>query len=148
MEDPVFAFNCALKANKVEIVPECNLIITKREDSITAKIPTFEQIKDKIKGLKLLFNLDENRICSYVLAYWFVTVSLDSLNNQNSSVKRYVENELYFIFKLFNDNLKIKTEIDKINPDIFEYYLKYKGSEYEYDIDKINRFILLHGEFF
>ena len=40
MEDPVFAFSCALKANKVEIVPECNLIITKRDNSITSKVCT------------------------------------------------------------------------------------------------------------
>ena len=90
MEDPVFAFNCALKANKVEIVPECNLIITKREDSITAKIPTFEQIKDKIKGLEIIFDLDVHKKVPQVLSYWFATVIMDSLCNKNLRIEEYV----------------------------------------------------------
>ena len=90
MEDPVFAFACALKANKIEVVDNLNLIITKREDSITARIPSLKQIQHKLDGLKRIYELDKNCSQPYVLAFWLFVVTIDSLKNTTLEAKELV----------------------------------------------------------
>lgn len=126
MEDPVFAFNCALKANKVEIVPECNLIITKREDSITAKIPTFEQIKDKIKGLEIIFDLDVHKKVPQVLSYWFATVIMDSLCNKNLRIEEYVLYKCADLYKTMQNNQTFRDELNKSDRTLSVFFDSYK----------------------
>ena len=122
MEDPVFAFNCALKANKVEVVPDCNLIITKREDSITSKIPDLNQINDKLRGLNYIFNLDANCKQSYVLAYWFATIVLDVVKNNNPFNEEYIMYYASVIFNKLKDNNDFITELAQISPKLCKYF--------------------------
>ena len=127
MEDPVFAFSCALKANKIEVVPECNLVITKREDSITAKIPTFEQIKDKIKGLETIFNLDTEKNFPQVLSYWFSTVIMDSLCNKNLRIENYVLHKCANLYKTVQDNPIFQKELNKLDATLSVFFDSYKA---------------------
>ena len=138
MEDPVFAFKCALKANKVEVVPECNLIITKRDNSITSKVPTIEQIKDKIKGLKLIFDLGVEKNQSYVLAYWLATIVLDTVKNNIPSNEEYL---MYYASEFFNkvkENENFVDEFCKISPELYKYFVNNKNFYY-FDKDTLKR---------
>lgn len=130
MEDPVFAFKCALKANKVEVVPECNLIITKRDNSITSKVPTIEQIKDKIKGLKLIFDLGVEKNQSYVLAYWFVTIIKDSLKAFDIDITEYLMYNCSLLFNDIKDSSSIIKEFENIDSTISKYFLENKSYYY------------------
>lgn len=138
MEDPVFAFKCALKANKVEIVPECNLIITKREDSITAKIPDLNQIIDKLKGFDYIFNLDISCKHPYVLAYWLATIVLDTVKNNIPSNEEYL---MYYASEFFNkvkENESFVDEFCKISPELYKYFVNNKNFYY-FDKDTLKR---------
>ena len=106
MEDPVFTFNCAQKANKIEVIDDLNVIITKRENSITKKAITLLQLKDKWSGFKLIYDADLKFEHPYVLAYWFATVMLDSTKNKNDEIETYIKDN----FKNFYDKAKNKIE--------------------------------------
>lgn len=54
MEDPVFAFEAALYANKIEVVEDLYIVITQRDNSLTKRQLRFQQLKDKIKGMEIL----------------------------------------------------------------------------------------------
>jgi len=57
MEDPVFAFSVALRANRVSVVDECYINITRRCDSQTAAPPTIARVTDRINGLCLMIGI-------------------------------------------------------------------------------------------
>ena len=60
MEDPNFAFKCAIYANKIEIVDDANYVIVENPNSITRKKNSYSQLMDKLKGLKLLIKIANN----------------------------------------------------------------------------------------
>ena len=76
MEDPVFAFSCALNANKISLIDELNLIVTKRPDSLTSRVMSFKQIVDKFEGLKMIVDIANNsktissESYNFVVGYW------------------------------------------------------------------------------
>ena len=106
MEDPVFAFNCALKANAVEVVDNLNLIVTQRNDSITKLPITVKQVKDKLEGLKIIFNLSQISNQPYVLSYWFTTVITDSLKANNPEINELLEKTCWELYALKKNDMK------------------------------------------
>ena len=106
MEDPVFAFNCALKANAVEVVDNLNLIVTQRDDSITKLPITIKQVKDKLEGLKIIFNLSQISNQPYVLSYWFTTVIADSLKANNPEINELLEKTCLELYALKKNDAK------------------------------------------
>ena len=57
MEDPVFAFTCAINANKVEICDKTYINIFRHSDSQTAKPMTSKRLEDKIIGLEKIIDI-------------------------------------------------------------------------------------------
>lgn len=78
MEDPVFSFNCAILANKIEIAEDANYIVVLNPNSVSRRKISYKQMKDKIIGLEKLIclaNSSNIRINSfaYVLNFWFAS---------------------------------------------------------------------------
>lgn len=115
MEDPVFTFKCALKANRVEILDDLNIIITQRNDSITKLPITIKQVQDKISGLKMIFSLDDNCEHPYVLAYWLITVILDSLREGTEDIVNLLRSECKPLYEKVKNNIEFLEEIKNIN---------------------------------
>jgi len=132
MEDPVFAFEIALKANKVIILDELYIRIVKRENSITYGIPSQKQIKDKIKGLKKIIKLaNKNNLLkesySYICGMWMAFVFNDSMRNKNKSIQKYVLKEYQNIFNMLQYNElfceKLISFLSNKNNEKISYYL-------------------------
>lgn len=127
MEDPVFAFKCALNANKVEVVPECNLIITKRDNSITSKVPTIEQIKDKIRGLEIICDLANsssinNSTYVDIISRWFSVVVQDIQVNNTLINNTEPFNYLLSIFNKVKHKDLLKITLEKLYKNLFDYF--------------------------
>lgn len=143
MEDPVFAFACALKANSVEIVDNCNVMIVKRKGSITESVPTFEQVKDKIKGLLIIETLNKDIKSAYVLAYWLITVIKDSIKNTDHTIEEYV---FYKCAKIFNNSViynDFAYEFKCIDSNLFKFITE-RDFNYYYDAEKLKKEIDRH----
>ncbi len=111
MEDPVFAFKCALCAEKIEVVDNLFLQITKRNDSLTNRKLTKAQIEDKIKGLKEIIEL-ANKSNIEPDSYGYVCASFYS--NVYKYAQKFKNKKLFL--NLY-EAIKYKEE--------FEYYVNY-----------------------
>lgn len=129
MEDPVFAFEAALYANKIEVVEDLYIVITQRDNSLTKRQLRFQQLKDKIKGMEILLHLANSNsitpeVYSYVLGYWFVTIIQDVLNKNNSRIfSEYLFCKMAGIFRNFKFNVDINvTFYNFFNKNLSEFY--------------------------
>lgn len=127
MEDPVFAFKCALKANLVEVVDNLNLIITKRQDSITAQVPSLEQLLDKTKGLQTFCkianeaeHLSKNTYAD-VVSRWLSVVTQDVLQYNNLLNSTLCFNNILSAFKSLKHLDAVEIALDNLYPQLFSF---------------------------
>lgn len=114
MEDPVFTYSCALKANKVTIANNEAILIRKREGSLTYNPPNFKQIADKIKGLEIILNLYEQDEKSYTLGFWFGVVLFDCLRNKDFLTGLYYVLKLQKIYNKIKKYKEVKITLDEL----------------------------------
>ena len=140
MEDPVFAFEAALHANKIEIVEDLYIVITQRDNSLTRRQLCFQQLKDKIKGMEILLHLANSNsitpeVYSYVLGYWFVTIIQDVLNKNNSRIfSEYLFCKMAGIFRNFKFNVDI-------NATFYNFFNKNLSEFYYFDKEELKKII-------
>lgn len=109
MEDPVFTLKFTIQAKKILIV-DTNINIVRRQNSATSSALTIEKLKDKLAGLKIIVNLeneyskDPHSYC-YVICFWFYETYFNSIKTQNKYLKEYLVKELFTIY----DEIKHKT---------------------------------------
>ena len=106
MEDPVFAFLSAIKANKIAICNEAYVNIFHHSASQTAMPMTMARLKDKFEGFaKIIEIANENNIYpesyGYITALWFngLFYNIDNLR---------LEERIFFRDNLINLYKKIK----------------------------------------
>ncbi len=95
MEDPVFAYNVALKANKIVVVDDLYIIIRKHSESATAQIPNFKTLIHKWIGLNNIITLANQFSSSYesykfVCEGWLNATYNDSKVNKNPFVRFFI----------------------------------------------------------
>ncbi len=100
MEDPVFAFAFALKANKVEIVDDACINIVARENSLTRRILSEKQIKDKFIGLNKIIDLAnhskiEESVYSKVIGFWVWQTFSNSIKTDDAILKKEVVEDIF-----------------------------------------------------
>ena len=122
MEDPVFAFKAALKANTVEIIDNCYVIIVKRSDSITSKTPSLDVLNDKIYGLKEICNMATSINNGFVIANWFSTTIQDMQKNNCQKIVTPILQELVHLFHKIKDIQNFKTRLEEIYPHLYDHF--------------------------
>ena len=103
MEDPVFAYQAALKANTVQVVPDSYVHITLHEDSQTAGIPSFQRIRDKWQGLEKMLDMANRADISkesylYTTAFWTNMVFVSAISNKETSNRIFVADKTFKLF--------------------------------------------------
>ena len=125
MEDPIFSFTCANKANKIITVKNAYVNIFTHSNSQTAKPVTSKRLKDKIKAYEILlqladeFNISKNSY-GYVLSNWLCALFYN-IENLNIKDKLYLQKKIEF----FMQKIKYK--------EAFLYFLKF-NNEFIFDI--------------
>ena len=114
MEDPVFAFRCALHSTRILTVDDAYYMVVTNPNSITRCNITYSQIIDKIKGLKYVVELANSSNISSdcyinVVGFWFIVVLKDILKNNNIFIKIFAINKMKGIYK----NLKKDGDFEK-----------------------------------
>ena len=123
MEDPVFTFQFALCANKIEIC-ETYIYINERIDSQTAGVPSDDRLLAKLEGLSSIISLantyakEFGGTIFYVAALWFtiVATNISTIN---------LKSKLTLIEALFNiyNNVLYKEPflyyIKELSPDLY-----------------------------
>ena len=147
MEDPVFAFEAALHANKIETVNDTYILISKRQNSITNRELSFQQLKDKIMGLKILLKLANSNpitpeVYGYVLGYWYVTIIQDVLRKNSSHIFcEYLFVKMSEIFQNIKYKESFKNNIENINTALYTFIEKNQNDFYFFDIEKLKEII-------
>ncbi len=103
MEDPVFAYNAAIKANKILVIKDNFINITVRENSQTAGTPTFERIKSKFAGLQHLIKIAntspiQKESYIYTMVLWFDIIVNNSFLNTDINIRNYVAETIMSVF--------------------------------------------------
>ena len=114
MEDPVFAYQAALKANTVQVVPECYVHITLHEDSQTAGIPSLPRIRDKWKGLAKMLDIANEAAISkesylYTTVFWINMMFVSSVSNKETQSRTFVADQTFQLF----DKIKYQDDFIK-----------------------------------
>lgn len=126
MEDPVFAYTIAGIANSIVVLDNTYIHITKRQDSISNQIPIMAQVQDKILGFNYICKLWNDKKSLYPIAYWFITVFLDSLKNRNANIEEFVTHKLFNYFEKFKQYSEFLENLNDISPSVCNYFLNLK----------------------
>ncbi len=111
MEDPIFAFKSALKANKVIVLENTYINITVRENSQTAGIPSFDKIRDKFIGLHKIIEFANNSAISeksyvYTVVLWLNMIIEHSFLNKDINIRKFLAESIINTF----EKIKYKDE--------------------------------------
>ena len=142
MEDPVFAFTCALKANDVKIIDNAYINICTRSDSQTANIPSFERIKAKLSGLETIIETANvhhiSESCyAYVTALWCGVSAYNIAKNPSAEIAEYFAEKFYSICRKLNKTKTFFDEMDKNSPLISWTIYSNKPENYKKLLDRI-----------
>ena len=119
LEDPVFAFTCAIKSNKIKILNNTYIHISSRENSQTAQPITFNRMKDRLAGINKIVDLANSTSISpesysYVCATWFNNLFYN-MDNLNYNERQYLRDESISIIKKIKHKASFLSELDKIS---------------------------------
>jgi len=130
MEDPVFAFSCAIKANKIIIVDNLYIIIRQRTGSATFGIPSKKRIEAKILGLEKIIQIASQNnvpteVYAYVCGFWFSMIFDGALRNKNIRTMKFYITKLKEIYaKDLSKNKQINHYIKTYFSDYLSFYNK------------------------
>ncbi len=165
MEDPLFSFSVALKANKVETLYDAYVTVCERENSATAGIPSFDCVVGKFVGLEKMIELANSAETlsissySYVLSLWFVITLNNATINKTMEARTFIANKVIELYQKIQYKKAFLTEISSFSKlcvgllqgmskdDFFFYAEKKEISELQSELLDIKRTnILLRKE--